>query len=249
MASAYDREAWRASVRNGRIPRDKLAEIWPPQHDPDLGAPALMHPEAALAMGALLRQAWEDGATNLRVKYSYRDFATQQHKYELYKGPDHNIGTDDDGNLAAFPGTSNHGWGVSVDFTGLDEDEVNWLRRHSFRYGFLNDVDSENWHYTYQEHVWKGEELTEDERKMLMWLKGFREATTERLGGLDNGEAIGGRVASAVEHLSTPHRDVDLSELATAGHVHREGTTGPPIDERGREHVHRELRTGPAVEP
>jgi hypothetical protein len=164
---AYDREAWRASVQNGRIPRDKLEQIDPVQFDPDLGGPALMHPEAAEAMGTLIRQAWEDGATGLLVKYSYRTFAKQQEKWDNYKGPDGRIGTGDDGNLAAQPGTSNHGWAVAVDFTGLGENEINWLRRNSRRFGFVNDVPSEVWHYTYFEHLWNGDDMTEGERDKL----------------------------------------------------------------------------------
>jgi D-alanyl-D-alanine carboxypeptidase len=237
MTVAYSKMRWRAAVKNGRIAPRSLEEIWPVQDDPDLGAPALMHPEAALAMGALLRQAWEHGAEGLRVKYSYRTFEMQQRKWEIYQ---------DGGNLAAEPGTSNHGWGVAVDFTGLGEDEINWLRRNARRYGYVNDVESEVWHYTYQEAVWEGEEMTEDERKMLNWLKGFQEATTDTLGGLDNGKAIGKRIGEAVATVGK----LDPSGLSTSKHVHRErGRTGPPIPTSATEHVHGEGKTGQAIEP
>jgi hypothetical protein len=242
MTVPYRKDAWRAAVENGRIRRDNLAEVWPVQHDPDLQAPALLHPEAGLAMGALLRQAWEHGASGLRVKYSYRTFEKQLHKWELFQAGE--------GNLAARPGTSNHGWAVAVDFTGLGEDEITWLRRHARRYGFVNDVPSEVWHYTYQEGLWEGEELTEEERRLLMWLKGFRDGTTENLVGMDSGQSVGKRVAEAIEHMSPPHGKVNVKGLSTRKHVHREGEmTGPPIETIETEHVHRESQTGPAIEP
>lgn len=137
----YDKAAWRGSVVNGRIPADKLAAIVPTQYDPDLDGPALMHPEAAAAMSALLAAARASGVTELKVKYSYRTFAKQQEKYDNYLNG---------GNLAAVPGTSNHGWAVAVDFTGLTTRALAWLRANAGEYGFLNDVPSENWHYTYQ---------------------------------------------------------------------------------------------------
>jgi hypothetical protein len=134
----YDKDRWRASVSNGKIPASLLAQIEPRQHDPDLNGPAMMHPEAARAMSALLAAAPDE----LAVKYSYRTFAKQVEKWNDYKN-----GT---GNLAAVPGTSNHGWAVAVDFTGLSTAALAWLKAHAKEYGYLNDVPSENWHYTYQ---------------------------------------------------------------------------------------------------
>lgn len=155
----YDKETWRSAVENGRIPADKLDLIDPYQYDPDLDGPARMHPEAALAMGTLLRQAWEDGVTELRVKYSYRTYAKQLEKWNDF--------VNNDGNLAARPGTSNHGWGVAVDFTGLTARALAWLRENAIKFGFLNDVASEVWHYTYQEGLWNGDDMTKGEREKL----------------------------------------------------------------------------------
>lgn len=137
----YDREAWRASVSNGRIPRSKLRQVKPTQYDPDLQGPAIMHPEAAAAMSALLQAAHADGVTELKLKYSYRTYAKQEEKWENYLNG---------GNLAAVPGTSNHGWAVAGDMTGLTSRALAWMRNNAQRFGFVNDVPSENWHWTYQ---------------------------------------------------------------------------------------------------
>lgn len=61
--------------------------------------------------------------------------------------------------MAAVPGTSNHGWGLAVDFAEeLDGDVqpesvsprfVKWLCRQASRYGFSAELQSEPWHWRY----------------------------------------------------------------------------------------------------
>lgn len=63
------------------------------------------------------------------------------------------------GNLAAAPGSSNHGNGIGMDLnTGsrkaksngpLDSKVYVWLVENSWRYGFVRAVASEEWHYDY----------------------------------------------------------------------------------------------------
>jgi hypothetical protein len=138
---AYDKDAWRASVTNGKIPRSKLAEIEPAQYDPDLQGPALMHPEAARAMGDMLRAAAGARHAGLRVRYSYRTLAKQWEKWNDYQAG---------GNLAAYPGTSNHGWAVACDLTWGTSGDILWAHENAQRFGFRFDVPIENWHITYQ---------------------------------------------------------------------------------------------------
>lgn len=154
----YQREAWRASVTNGKIPRRKLRQIVPTQYDPDLQGPAILHPEAAASMSDLLATVYAKGFKELRVKYSYRTLAKQQEKWENYLNG---------GNLAALPGTSNHGWAVAVDFTGLTSRALFWLRTNADRFGWVNDVPSENWHYTYQGGYEPEEEMTDEQLQKL----------------------------------------------------------------------------------
>lgn len=61
--------------------------------------------------------------------------------------------------MAAVPGTSNHGWGLAVDFAEeLDGDVapesvsprlVKWLIKHAATYGFSAELQSEPWHWRY----------------------------------------------------------------------------------------------------
>jgi hypothetical protein len=224
----YDEQAWKATVKNGQIPASRLAYIWPEQFDPDLNGPARMQPEAALAMGAMLRQAWEDGADDLRVLFSYRTLAKQKEKYRIYQSG---------GNLAATPGTSNHGWAIACDLTGLGPDELRWLAAHSRKYGYDFPVPGENWHAQYNEKVWGGSELTEDEKKMLTWLEGFKAGSTENLPGLDTGPAMGRALAEGAKHAEKFH--------VSKKHTHVEGTSGPGGADK---HTHAEGTTGPSVE-
>jgi len=169
---SYDRDEWRREVENGKIPAAKLAQIEPTQYDPDLGGPGVMHPEAAAAMSALLAAAHADGITELHTLYTYRTLAKQWEKWADYQSG---------GNLAAYPGTSNHGWAVAVDFTGLTDRAVAWLQKNARRFGFVNDVPTENWHYTYY-GGWEPqeEEMTPEERERLKdvesWQAGYDEA-------------------------------------------------------------------------
>ena len=138
---AYDKEDLRAQVENGKIPKSLLKEIVPTQYDPDLQGPGIMHPEAADAMSALLAAAKEAGHPGLRVKYSYRTIDKQWEKWRDYQAG---------GNLAAYPGTSNHGWAVTGDMTWSQSSDIAWAHSNCQRFGYKFDVPSENWHMTYQ---------------------------------------------------------------------------------------------------
>jgi zinc D-Ala-D-Ala carboxypeptidase len=52
------------------------------------------------------------------------------------------------GGLAATPGTSNHGWGLSLDLD-LNSQAQTWMRANAGRFGFVEDVPREPWHWTY----------------------------------------------------------------------------------------------------
>lgn len=130
---------WKARTPNGQIPLVNLERITPEMFDLDLDGPARMMPTAARAMSALIAEARADGRT-FRVKYSYRPLAVQWVKWNTFQNG---------GNLAATPGTSNHGEGLSVDLTDLGADDIFWLRNNARRFGFFEDVPSEVWHWTY----------------------------------------------------------------------------------------------------
>jgi LAS superfamily LD-carboxypeptidase LdcB len=187
--SGFDEGAWKDLVRNnGQIPLDMLRVVEGAGLDRDRNAPHLMEPHAAANLELLLAAAQADGVS-LPVLYSYRTLATQREKYEDFK--------NGDGNLAAFPGTSNHGWGLTVDFDSTDQN-VAWLQRHADRFGFVGDVPSERWHYTYSGGgPAEVSEMTPDQEQTLVDAAAF-------LGTLEDGirargpRSAGARVARSV---------------------------------------------------
>lgn len=118
---------------NGRIPADAMHPIGVGQH-------RLWEP-AAKAFTQLRADAERAGVT-IGVTDSYRDMAGQE-KVAREKG------LHSQGGLAARPGTSNHGWGVAVDLD-LDARAQTWMRDNGHRYGFVEDVTREPWHWTYR---------------------------------------------------------------------------------------------------
>ena len=79
---------------------------------------------------------------DLHVNSGYRTYAEQAALYQAYRN-----GT---GNLAAPPGHSTHGLGLSADVQVTDPATLRWLRAHADTYGFVNDVPSEAWHWTWR---------------------------------------------------------------------------------------------------
>lgn len=71
---------------------------------------------------------------------SYRTLALQEYYWHLYQSGQ--------GNLAAYPGTSNHGWGTAVD---LREQWMRaWIDAHGAAYGWKKtEAMSEWWHVNY----------------------------------------------------------------------------------------------------
>lgn len=117
---------------NGKIPREALSEIGSTGHR--MWSPAARQYEALSAAAA------RDGVT-IGITDSYRSYDSQVDLAErkgLYKN----------GGLAAVPGTSDHGWGRSLDLK-LDSNALAWMRENGAAYGFREDVPRESWHWTY----------------------------------------------------------------------------------------------------
>ena len=121
-----------AAFGNGRIPAAALDRI-------GVGGHKLWGPAAA-SFQSLTRAARADGV-NIAVTDSYRSYDQQvdvAQRKGLYKN----------GGLAATPGTSTHGWGLSVDLD-LDSRAQAWMRANAGRFGFVEDVAREPWHWTF----------------------------------------------------------------------------------------------------
>lgn len=71
---------------------------------------------------------------------SYRTYAEQEYFWKLYQ--------EGKGNLAAYPGTSNHGNGVAIDLAEPWMRE--WIDKHGAEYGFKKtEALSEWWHVNF----------------------------------------------------------------------------------------------------
>ena len=97
---------------------------------------------AAEAWDRMVRDAAGAGVTLAPGRGgSYRDVGEQERLSDKYKAGK--------GNLAAEPGTSDHGWGLAID---IDEDQsgaVEWLRAYGARHGWSETVSGEPWHWAY----------------------------------------------------------------------------------------------------
>ena len=120
-------------VANGQVPDALLESIGQGQHR--------LERTAAVAFRRMATAAARDGI-GLRVSDSYRSLADQEKTAD-------NVGLYREGGLAALPGTSTHGWGLSVDID-LDARTQRWLQANANRFGFAEDVAREPWHYTYR---------------------------------------------------------------------------------------------------
>jgi hypothetical protein len=152
--------------QNGQLPRGDLSPVSGGQ---------LLRKDAArayLALDRYLRHAGRYGLSNAGGGSCYRKLGrpgdyrrggefTQWYAWERYQAG---------GNLAARPGTSNHGWGVAVDFVNYDS-----VATYGAAFGWRKtEAFGEPWHYCYVpgryaavrewSKVRKGEELRPGDR-------------------------------------------------------------------------------------
>ncbi|TWP50584.1 hypothetical protein FKR81_20680 [Lentzea tibetensis] len=122
-------------LRNGHVQPSKLTSVGDGEK--------MLAPVARQfrRMDAAARTAGID----LHVESGYRGYAEQSALYQKYLAGK--------GNLAAPPGRSDHGLGLSADIvTSQNPKVLVWLRANAGKFGFVNDVPSENWHWTYRNH-------------------------------------------------------------------------------------------------
>lgn len=121
--------------RNGRPVRIRLAAV---------GNGVYLNSRAAGPYKAMLSAARRAGI-RLSTTSGFRSHASQTRLYSLYKSGR--------GNMAARPGYSNHQMGLSVDIGGVGGYRTRafkWLKANAPRYGFVNDVRGEYWHWTFR---------------------------------------------------------------------------------------------------
>jgi hypothetical protein len=143
-----------ASYENGKIPADLLRPV-------SNFRPLTSRVNENVGSN-LLRQDARDALTLLQVAF-LRAVGHTLYVSEAYRGltlqtayyRDYQAGV---GNLAAVPGTSNHGWGISCDFgSGVGtygSVAKNWMDAHAPAYGWHPEGNSfprrEGWHFLYK---------------------------------------------------------------------------------------------------
>jgi len=137
VPGAFDLQTWEKTVENGRISPSMMANVQ--------GTNFLMQPDAAAAMSAMISAAAADGVT-LTIGESYRSYEAQASAYAAHQSGEKKA-------PVAAPGTSNHGWGLAVDFVITPENH-GWLVKNAARFGFTNPFGNsydavENWHWEY----------------------------------------------------------------------------------------------------
>lgn len=120
------------SYGNGKIPAAALSTVAGTSH-------SLWEP-AARSLEALRSAAAAEGVT-IGITDSYRTYDTQ---VDLVRRK----GLYSQGGLAAAPGTSMHGWGIAVDLQ-LDSTAQAWMRQNGGRFGYVENVAREPWHWQY----------------------------------------------------------------------------------------------------
>ena len=88
-----------------------------------------------------MKTAAEADGVRLRLNSGFRTMGEQQSLYNAYQN-----GT---GNLAAYPGYSNHQNGVALDIDVVSDAAYDWIHANGNRFGFKRTVASEPWHWEY----------------------------------------------------------------------------------------------------
>ncbi|MFI1988231.1 D-alanyl-D-alanine carboxypeptidase family protein [Actinoplanes sp. NPDC020271] len=118
---------------NGKIPANALEQVGGTRHK--LWAPA------AEKLTQLIDDARRDGV-KIGITDSYRPYEEQ---VDLARRK----GLYSQGGLAAKPGTSEHGWGMATDLD-LNPEALAWMRKNGDRYGFVENVKRESWHWAFR---------------------------------------------------------------------------------------------------
>lgn len=128
-------------MENGRLPSSVLSPI----------NGGFLISDAAAAFNALDRESRRRYGVALHPlghMSSYRTYQQQMYLWQLYRAGH--------GNLAVYPGTSNHGLGLAVDFAN---QHMRWIvDQIGAHFGFAkawSDAPSEWWHIRYRAGVWR----------------------------------------------------------------------------------------------
>lgn len=124
-------------TENGRLPRRELSRIYHPDYA------VCLEKEAAAGWNTMRiwsKRFLKTDIYPLGENSAYRTYEKQEYYWNLYQSGQ--------GNLAAVPGTSNHGWGKAVDLAATIMKTV--IDRFGKKWGWAKiEAPSEWWHYNY----------------------------------------------------------------------------------------------------
>ena len=145
---------------NGKIPTSQLAAL--PTSWSNRDRKEYLTNSAYASLSRMIARAVAETGTNFQIYDAYRPISEQvkwlKEYYEVARaGKRYNTirvyggrrwGQKPGKPRAATPGTSNHGEGISIDVhPGAIQK---WLKRNAGRFGWVNDVPSEPWHWSYK---------------------------------------------------------------------------------------------------
>jgi hypothetical protein len=136
---SYDDPAW-GGYRNGQIPAGALCGLGVANH--------ALRCDAAASYREMAKAYAAEFGEQLCITDSYRPLAAQYDAFS--RKPE----------LAAVPGTSNHGWALAVDLCGgvgtPSSPQGRWMAANAGRFGFVNPdwaapqgEKPEPWHWEY----------------------------------------------------------------------------------------------------
>lgn len=155
---------------NGNLPKSELRPI--------AGGGELVV-SAAAAWNALAAHVYKETGERISASEAYRDIDRQWYFWRLYQSGQ--------GNLAAYPGTSNHGLGLAVDLSTVRIRDL--IDKYGAAFGWSkswSDAQSEWWHILYQPGHYSGKDPGPGYTSIPGWWKKvarkLKEARQRRLG-------------------------------------------------------------------
>jgi len=155
---------------NGNLPKSELRPI---------AGGGELAVAAAAAWNALAVHVYEKTGERISASEAYRDIDRQWYFWSLYQSGR--------GNLAAYPGTSNHGLGLAVDLSTVRIRDL--IDGYGAPFGWSkswSDAQSEWWHILYQPGHFNGKDPGPGYSSLPGWWKkvarNLKEARQRRLG-------------------------------------------------------------------
>ena len=144
---------------NGKIPTGQLAAL--PTSWSNQDRQEYLTKSAYASLSRMIARAVAETGVNFQIYDAYRSFAEQVKWLKAYYEParagrryntirtyaGQRWGQKPGKPRAASPGHSNHGEGISIDVHPAAIQA--WMKRNAGRFGWVNDVPSEPWHWSY----------------------------------------------------------------------------------------------------